>query len=179
MDNSVPTAQAAQPQEKEEVAWWRKALRMGAYPFSILAGMWTVNREVHEATYQNLKRYGAFDDLLNKGEGGGLKLRNERNVQERIAGKISVEDFLERSVQTKNEYGRGLTQRMDHMGLGKDYANFPKKWNYMNRAGRSEALIKGATVTGISLAAILTVAQSKSLLDLLGMEENQSNERQK
>jgi hypothetical protein len=164
------TTQPIDASKQEEGSAATKLLQALTYPVSILAGMWMVNRDVHESTYQNLKRYGAFNDFLKKGEGGGLEARNDKNIQDRIANKISVETFLEKSMGTKSEYTAGLIERMEHMGLGKSYSNFPRKWNYINRTGRAEALLKGATVTGIVAVVLLTVADSKPLLKMMGFE---------
>ncbi|MDX2073898.1 MAG: hypothetical protein SFX19_05990 [Alphaproteobacteria bacterium] len=99
-----------------------------------------------------------------------MEPRNKGNVQDRIHNTVSVETFLEKSMATKTEYGTRLVERMNHMGLGEGYENIFRKWKYINRTSQTDALLKGATVTGIVAAVMLTIADSKPLLKLLGME---------
>jgi len=167
--------------EPEHDSGLRKFLRAVTYPAAILAGMWEVTREVHNSVYTNLKRYGAFDDILknpnpNRAEGNkfiGLEDLNKQNGWARDRGEISVEEFLKRSKATKNEYRSRVVERMEERGLGKGISNFAKKWHYIDSPGKTEAFLKGATVTGIT-AVVLSVIESDLLLKL--MDKNKAND---
>jgi len=162
----------AAPEKTEKAPFLNRALRIAAYPLALISGFWMTEKQLHDNAYQNLKRYKAFDDFLKPGESGGLEARNLANVQDRIHNRTTVEEFLEKSAGTKMEYSAQVTERMEHMGLGKSYTNFIRKWNYNNSGGKTEAWLKGATVTGIVAVVVLTMAQSKSLLEFLGFESN-------
>lgn len=169
-----------EPQQDSTV---RKFLRAVTYPAAIFAGMWEVTREVHNSVYTNLKRYGAFDDILKKPnysrtEGDksvGLEMLNKRNGWARDHGEISVDEFLKRSKATKNEYRMRVVERMEQRGLGRGISNFAKKWHYIDSPGKTEALLKGATVTGIT-AVVLSVIESDLLLKLMNQNKQETQQ---
>ena len=162
----VPVA-VAQP--KPEANPINKILQVAAYPISALSGFWAAHWRVHGDTYNNLKRFDAFKDIHQEGVPGGLDMRNRKNVQDRILHPEthSVEKFLEISKLTKSEYSQKVSARMEQYGLGGGMTNFKRKWEYINSPAKLEATLVGLTVTGVALGAMLTVANGKSLFEIM------------
>jgi len=51
----------------EKQSFLKRAIQIAVYPISAVAGLVFFKKDVHENAYQNLKRYGAFNDFLEKG----------------------------------------------------------------------------------------------------------------
>jgi hypothetical protein len=149
------------PPKEGKVHFLNRMFKYSSYPVALLSGLWVFEREVHDMVYQNLKRYHAFDDILAK-----LEPLNKSNIQSRIHNDIPKEGFLLRSLGTKSAYSKAVGERMAHMGLGDSLKDFPAKWGYIDkRSGRRAAITQGLTAFGISIGAMLTIANSKSLID--------------
>src|SRR5689334_20301933 len=118
MEKSVENAPALVEKE-DNPHLFNRILKFVSYPVAALAGLWVTEREVHEATYLNLKRYKAFDDILVKPEteNEGLRPENEANVQARIKNEIDIPEFFRRSADTKTRYSTQVTECMEHMGF--------------------------------------------------------------
>ncbi len=150
-------------------------LRIAAYPISLFSGLWVLKNDVHDMTYENLKRYGAFDKILKV-----MQPRNSSNVQARVNDEITKEVFLERAFGangTKHEYSKQVADQMEHMGLGGGWSNFRQQWQYIRKGGQRSAVINALTVTGITIGAILTIANTKTIRELFSKDPDQSIER--
>lgn len=163
----------------EEVGSATKALQIAVYPASAAAGLWMLDKEVHDSVYGNLKRYGAFKDVLEKGENGrpGLKVWNEKNVKDRILGDKPLEAYQAEAATTKALYSEKVAARMEHMGLGEGLQNLVHKWNSISRGGQRDAMVKAATAIGIVFAAGTVLADSKLVRGLLAKLDGSDKQR--
>jgi hypothetical protein len=142
--------------KEQELPLFNRILRVAAYPIALASGLWATHTDLRNTSYDSARRQGAFNDLLEK-----HRPIASQGVQDRIAGKISAEEFFQQAMKNKGEYSKAVDERMKTLGVKSMF----DKWKYINRADKKHALVEGMKVVGISLGAMLTVANSKSLVD--------------
>jgi len=172
-------ADPTQSQDKaQKSGFFAKALNVAAYPISGLLGLWTTANDVHYAAYVKLKTQKradgksiAFGDLEEK-----YGAQYAENGAKLVAGSIDAGEFLSKDLAIKELHSPQVGARMAAAGLGNEWLGLkklPQKWQFIGRDGKQRAVISGLTIAGISIGALLTIANSKSLGSLLGGKEKE------
>jgi len=170
MEKSASTTDAPKVQEPKE-SWLNRTLKVAAYPIAALSGLWAAGRELHYAAYKTIQsgeNNPLFKEIKNTYEPSFAK-----NAHDLASKTITEEKFLSEFIRIKGEHSHAVGAKMQSLGLGNELfglKDMPKKWSTVNRDARNRALITGATVTGIAIGAMLTIANSKTLEQFFGKE---------
>jgi len=146
----------APPDKSGKSTTFGKLLHIVAYPIAAISGIWAANASVHNHAYDMAKKLGAFDDLLAK-----ATPKSKCDAHELLAGKITTDEYVARSAKIKETWQVEGLKRMEELGLN----SFSRKWKYMARAARQETILTSLTAAGIAIGALLTIADSKNVLE--------------
>jgi hypothetical protein len=160
------TSKLAAEQEKEPVL--NKALKIAAIPIGALTGFWTASTTAHDNAYNTALRGGAFDDLIAK-----TKPKRQADVEALLNGSIGTEEYWQRALKNKADWHAVGFPRMKKLGL----TNFWRKWRYMSLDGKPAVIQQGLTISGITIGALLSIANSKLLNDLFFGSKDSEKER--
>ncbi|MDX2073901.1 MAG: hypothetical protein SFX19_06005 [Alphaproteobacteria bacterium] len=169
MEKSAEQTKA--PAHPREIPFYNRVLRVIAYPASLLMGMWTAGSELHNATRQKLGDIPGnpwFGELEKKFDVDSAAL-----TRKAMEGKISGPEYSRQLNILKELTSDAAVHQMERAGYGEGWMgarNIEKKWTFVNRGHRQQAVTNGLAATGVTLGVLLTVAQSHSLKELLGFE---------
>lgn len=175
MEKSVSTETTVEKREK--MPWVNRIISIAAYPIAGISGIWVAANELHNAAYQKAKGLdgnphfgeiqklydGKYVDIAKKFEDGLL------NTQQRLTAEWAV----------KKEYSKAVGGKMKALGFGDGWGrmeDLPNKWHSVNRGTKQSAIISGLTVAGVAIGALLTIANSKSLIEYFS-QDSQAKER--
>lgn len=147
-------AEEAQP----HVSMVQKLLKVAAIPIALASGYWATKTELRAATNRLGTAEGMFDDI----DAANRSAKNPL-IKARINNEISREEYLEKTTAIRLRYRAAIDDRMQHMGQ----ETFLEKLRYVKRSAAQKAIIDGLTVSGVALGVLLTLADSKSLTELL------------
>lgn len=143
------------PEKEKKPGLASKVLLVATYPIAALVGWWSAMVTAHSGAYNTAKSLGAFDDIL-----ATATPKSRADIQEFVAGNINQKEFWRRAMESKKAYQTAAHARMDDMGLIKNLRN---KWRYMPKANRDSVVKSGLASAGITLGALLSVAESRIL----------------
>jgi len=154
---------------------FNKILKVVAYPVAAISGLWVAGREVHNGVYQkasSVEGNPIFGDIRSQ-----FKPQYTKNAEEAVSGAISKEVFLANEFAIKTEHSRAIGERLEKIGFsnrnqGFGFKNFAAKWKYVNNGTKQSAIIQGLTVSGIAIGAMLTIANSKSIIDYFAKDKD-------
>lgn len=145
---------------EEPPSFFNKALKVLAFPISLATGFWTMKINTSDSVYSRLKIDGGLDDLRDS------LLKERRAMTQEAVSQIgtkgesaAVQHFLQESKATDGAYFKKIEGRLEELGLH----SFPAQWEFIHRSQKQSAIINGLTITGITLGALLSVANSKAL----------------
>ena len=95
------------------------------------------------------------------------------DIKEGVKGIIDTAECYKRSIVNKLSYQKLADERMEKIGLD----SFAKKWNYMAKANKQDAVLIGMTVFGVAIGALLTMSNSKTLNNLFSKDSSQEQKR--
>jgi hypothetical protein len=139
-----------------------KALKLLTYPVSALVGYKIMKSQIRDATYDNLKRYDAFEDIRPAHHDQLHKMIERFQKGEPV-------NILKETVRQQEKYQAQLTARFKELGLG----TIEKQWEFIHKSQKQNVLLNGFTAAGITIGALLTMANSKSFVDVL--DQSQEN----
>ena len=151
-----------------------KALKILAYPISLGAGLWTARINTSDATYQRMKIDGGIDDLRNT-----LMAKRKEMTQKAVASlehegaETATREFIAASKVADKAYFKAIEDRYAKLGL----STFAEQWDFIHRSQRQDAIINGLTITGITIGALLTIANSKAVSNLFEPGEESPREK--
>ena len=145
-----------------------KAVKILSYPLAALSGFWAAKVSVHNSAYNTAKSLGAFDDILES-----ATPKSKMDIKEGVQGIIDTAECYRRSIVNKLSYQKLADERMEKIGLD----SFAKKWNYMAKANKQDAVLIGMTVFGVAIGALLTMSNSKTLNNLFSKDSSQEQKR--
>jgi hypothetical protein len=144
-------------EKPDDSSFLSKLLRFVAFPVAGVSGYYASLTEVRNKAHQVARQTGVLDDIDPLWEA-----QRKANAKLRVEGAITETEHLLRDRVNRAGHRAALDARMEYMGLG----GFLPKLNYISRSSKQRALIDGMTVAGISLGALLTIANSKSITTL-------------
>lgn len=122
----------------------------GAFGASAAAGLATARIYVNDAVYDNLKKHGAFDDIVTP-----HRSELQTLIKDQI-GEGKVANFASRLAEVKSGYYPDVTKRIEEMGI----KGVRDEWKAVHRSQRQNAAILGLTVSSIMIGACLEVARA-------------------
>lgn len=161
MDKSSEPAVATEAKETPHPL--NRMLAVAAFPISALTGYWTASVTAHHASYNKAKGLGTFDDLSAIASSKG-----KADIQDALKGEITTEEFGQRVIKNTEAFRTPGFERMEKLGLqySHDLKTFKNKWNFMSLESRQTALLNGLAVSGITIGAVLSMANSKTLTNM-------------
>jgi len=163
------TESIAATQKEDNPHFINRMIKIVAYPISLAAGFLVTNTSVRDSAYQKAKKRGGFDDIEIKFGG-----KDRQDLVLKNSQLITQEEWLERAIKNKLSHSAAVQEKMEELGINR----FASKWKYINRGNKQKAIIDGLTVAGISIGAILTIANTKSLTEFFfGESKNNGQDR--
>lgn len=157
--------------EEEEVEnIFSKMLKLVAYPVSAFSGYVFSKQIIRNATYDNLKYTGAFEDIREP------HYKRLNDVTKRFMNKEPV-DVIGETGQLHEAFKSRLSERIEEMGLG----TLKKQWEFIHTTQKQNAMLTGFTAAGISIGALLTMANNKLFTSTISehMEANKQQQQDK
>lgn len=162
-----PVTNHTAPSE-HETSLLRAIMKTTFVPVSALLGLLVANTEVRGSANRKALTETTLKDIAEKQMKAKSKLQAER-----LAGKISKQEFQQLETEQLRNFRKAVDTRMKYMGY-----NFLNKFNYVARSDAQKAIIDGITVAGITIGALFAVGNSKSIVDFLsGDEEKEKRSR--
>ena len=149
---------SAEQETQRRAPLFNKVLKLIAWPVSVVTGFMVAHTEVRDKAYNMAKRQGVFDALLPTHNN-----ENRANHAQRVADVIDKEAFMAEHIHIKQSYSKQIQSQMEHMGIG----SFTKKWNYIHRTDKQNAVISGVMIGAVALGALLTASASRNINELL------------
>jgi len=133
-----------------------------AYPFSAIVAAWTTRNSIRDSVYDELKKHGAFKTLLDGHElKMGQLLQNPPTVEKAIQ---TIED----KIKLDKEFYNKTTDLLKERKLD----GISRQWKFINLSNKQNAVLRGMTVMGITLGALIAIANSKTFTDLFKKQES-------
>jgi hypothetical protein len=136
-----------------------KALGILAYPISAFTGFWVTRQSARSSVYDNAMFHDLTADLRNPLVEEAKAKGREAAATIKAGGKV---DFYEMTKEMHQNFSKDIETRMEGATLGKLH----KKWKFMMPHQKHKALIHGFTAAGISIGALLAMANSKTVSNL-------------
>ncbi len=149
-----------EPQPKKKlvqstVANATEVVNMLTYPVAAYLGYTTIETAIRKSMYENFAKRGVFNDLQQQRKTQYLAAIAES--EKRGDGKSKLAATIEK---VEDDYRLNVRQWFRHHGLY-DAGDF---WQTLQHNQKIDALVMGATVSGIALGALLTVTHNRSLM---------------
>jgi hypothetical protein len=155
------------PSEKPGIV--SKTLRVIAYPVSAFAGYWVAKQRIRDSAYENAKFHNAFGakgEMVRRGEEGVQKFHEKLKEIGTEAQKAIRDgtpfDIVEKVGHHHAAHKQDVEAGLKAVGLGPLY----KRWKFNTPHQKNMAILDGVTIAGISIGALLTMADSKTLSHL-------------
>jgi hypothetical protein len=158
----------ATSQVSDDSSLANQALKVIAYPIAGLSGLWAASISVTNSAYETARKLHAFDDILQK-----VTPKSEADIQDCIHGVIDSKENFDRAIKSKLEYHSAVNARMKKLGLD----SFERKWDYVAKASKEDAALKGMTASGVAIGALLTIANSKLVSKIFSGHHEREQER--
>lgn len=140
-----------------------KAIKIAAYPISVIAGYKATSTKIRKEIYKNFAQFGIFEN--------DKKLLKTDPILKGVADIEHGEKFNFPDLHAKVSEGFRAHVGSKFEKLG--YHHIGDYWKALNKNQKTEAVVLGMTVTGILLGSMLYVADSKGLLEKLDRSERQ------
>lgn len=140
-----------------------------SYPLALISGYNVLETSTRKSCYKNLALQGLFDDMQK-----GRKQEYQRLFSE--TAKQGSGDVVEAISALESKYRIDVRHKLESLGmhgLG-DY------WKVLKRNQKQDALMLTATVSGVVLGAMYTLADHswvKKLGSVIGLDHNEAKER--
>lgn len=169
------------------------ALKILAVPAAALAGYWVAANNIRNSVYDRLKFHDGFKSIKpnDRYKKGGVATEipiahlppSQRESSELIAKAVkdvSEGKTVEAGFADKIRKLDKLTEKSIAEQLAKyDGLNtIGKQWKFTHKTGRQRALLEGFTAAGIVLAAIIPLANSKTLMGLFSEKDKEKHQEQ-
>ncbi len=155
-DVSVPMSFPVPAENKESKRGIGGWLNILAYPASLVSGFFVWKNHVYQESLGTRERKGDFDELQKKSK------EEYAVINEEIKTNRSLSDLEKREKQYQHRinYDKGREAILKEKG----FTNIFHHYKGIASHARDNALISGLTIFGVSLGAMLMVANSKSFL---------------
>lgn len=149
VEDSKPDNKPAAPHKSVHIP---NVGEIAAYPLAAIAGYSVIGTEMRKASYKNLVTQGLFNDLQQ------IRKAEYQSIL-REATESGGKDMVPAIHKLELEYRDAVRERFQSMGIKsmEDY------WQILKRNQKQNVAILGATVSGVVLGAILTVANNQNL----------------
>ncbi len=137
-----------------------KILELAAYPIAIGAGAFTFVSSVNDKLYDTLKGLDELGDGLNKNK-ENFKAETA-TIRSKVAEKLSA--FHRQNTDVYNN-------KLKELG----FTSFSKRLGGIHRDQRVDSALIGLTFATLTLGAILTIANSKSLMNKINAKEKEQD----
>jgi len=135
-------------------------LKMMAYPLSVAIGWYYGHVTIRNKTYDRIKRYGGFDDILPN---------HVKNMEELVRPHGELRNITHEFAPLHGEFTGKISQRMRELGF-KNTHDYMKGLHHNEKL---EAALTAFTAAGITLGVILSIADSKTMLNMMNPEEKE------
>ncbi|MEZ5692147.1 MAG: hypothetical protein R3D71_10870 [Rickettsiales bacterium] len=136
-------------------------LNVAAYPLSIGAGYYVTDKQIYNSSREQLSRRGAFKEDCEKMKEAGKQVLGE-------AENLSGEQVREKFKSIANTFEESVDKTFNKMG----YKNMFHHFDHLPAHDRNSAIVNGLFAFGVSIGALLSVANSRILLK--GDDENKA-----
>lgn len=150
-----------------------KIVRVLAYPVSAGAGYWVARRRIYDSAYDNAKFHGVFGDegkILRDGEMvdhyEALKQEGKKACEALQRGEMY--DIVAATKDLHAGHAADVEKGLKSVGLG----TLGKQWKFTNPHQKNMALLDGFAIAGISIGALLTMANSKTVSNLFSRDKD-------
>jgi len=156
---------AQQSEEKENKAFFAKALEVAAYPLSAMAGYLFTKRSIHDSAYDNAKFMGAVDGVSAPHRKQLVKIGEQANS---VVNAGKEFDLIAATAKEFIHHPGNVDKRMEQLGLG----SLVKQWKFTSPYQKQKALMHGFGAVGVTIGAMLLVAESKIFNDFFTKKSN-------
>ncbi len=149
-----------EPKTTDKPSFINKAANIAAYPISAAVGVFTFVSSVNDKLYDTLKKLGELDGELNASK-ADFKQATANN-KSKIAEKLSNYHTQNTSAYNTKLQGMGFT-------------SFWKKVKGIHSDQRVDSAMIGLTFATVGLGVLLTIANSKGLMDKINAKKKEKN----
>ena len=170
------------PKEKEDTLHWlNRALKIAAYPIAGLSGLLVAANDLHGSAYKKAQSV-LGDPFFGKihAKHKPLYKANAEQYERRDKGGVVLTKFFDEEMRIKNLHSPAVGMKMKELGFSEEFfglKDIVHKWKYVNRGSKQQAVVNGMTVAGIAIGALLTMAGSKTLIEMFSGKEEKDQEK--
>ena len=145
-----------------------KLLKVLTVPLAAGAGYWFGQTSIRDSAYDNAKTHGAFDDM-NKDHfsyNGKSTGKNYHDTLSEVGSEAlkavkneKTFDIVEKASHLHVEREAQVAKRLEQIGLG----TLGKQWKFTSKYQRQQALMNAFTAAGITIGALLSIADTKMI----------------
>ena len=150
------------PEKEDRLHWANRMLKVAAYPIAAISGLWVTHTSIHAKFNQYARELKEFQVIEKK----FAPLRQELATKCDMGIIDKVTNLTEGSkLRLANRHA--IDVQMEKLG----YDGVINKFRGLSRNKRQLAIVEGMTVAGIAIGALLTMANSKTLIEFFSGKE--------
>ncbi len=153
-----------QPEKEDKLHWANRMLKVVAYPIAAISGLWVTYTSTHAKFNQDVRPLKEFQAIEKK----FTALRQDM-VTRCDRGIIDTSTLRAESHKLKLDNRVAISAQLEKLGLD----GVVDKWCSLSRNKRQLTIVEGLTVSGIAIGAMLSIANSKALIELFAGKEEQ------